>query len=127
MPIEWTASTESRTVDAMGVDRVSAADWQGFIGDMASAGVMAYAKIIDFSRASVEISGAEIGALARMINTLSESDGEPIGPAAFVVDSATALERLMLFDDRTAQAQRPMAIFPARQHALDWLEGLRSQ
>lgn len=125
MPIEWTASNDTHTIEAMGVGRVSAADWHNFIDEMAKARITAYGKIIDLSRVSLDISVAEISALANVINALSDNDGVRIGPAAFVIDSAAALERLMLFDDRTALTQRPLAIFPTRRLALDWLESLR--
>lgn len=122
MPIEWTALPEARRVDAVWVGRVSAADWANFIEDMRKAGITGYAKLHDLMHASVEINASEIRDLARTVNALAEDGGEALGPAAFIIDSARALELVMLFDDGTSTSHRPMAIFPSRQLALDWLD-----
>ena len=124
MPIEWTADPQTRRIAAYGLGTVTAADWEAFIKGQVDGGVRGYAKLLDLSQANVEISAAEILAIARTVNRLADEAGDPLGPAAFVIDSGTTLERLMQFDDRTATGHRPMAIFPTRQLALDWLDSL---
>ncbi len=121
MPIVWTVSNESRTVDATWSGQVSAGDWAKFIEDMRQAGLAGYAKLHDLSHASVAITAAQIRDLARMTNAVA--DAQTLGPAAFVIDSARALELVMQFDDGTAPSIRPIAIFPSRQLATEWLEG----
>jgi hypothetical protein len=123
MPIVWTVSTESRTVDATWSGQVSAEDWAKFIEDMRREGLVGHPKLHDLSQASVEITAAQIRDLARMANALA--DDQALGPAAFIVDSARALELVMQFDDGTASSIRPIAIFPDRQLAIEWLDGLR--
>ena len=126
MPIEWTASPDARRVDAVWSGRVAATDWANFIADMRKAGITSYTKLHDLSRASVEITAAEIRDLARLANQVADEGNEPLGPVAFIIESGRALEAVMLFDDGTAISHRPMAIFATRQLALDWLEGSRA-
>jgi hypothetical protein len=123
MPILWTASNETRTVDATWSGHVSAEDWAKFIEDMRKAGLAGYAKLHDLSHASVDITATQIRDLARITNAVA--DDQALGPAAFIVDSALALELVMQFDDGTASSIRPIAIFPSRQLATEWLEGLK--
>lgn len=123
MPIVWTLSKETRTVEATWSGQVSAEDWAQFIDDMRRAGLVGHAKLHDLSQASVDITAAQIGALARQANAVA--DDETLGPAAFIIDSARALELVMQFDDGTASSIRPIAIFPSRQLATEWLEGVK--
>ncbi|MBV9833578.1 MAG: hypothetical protein JO055_04180 [Alphaproteobacteria bacterium] len=90
---------------------------------MRRGGWAGYAKLHDLSHASVDISAAQIRDLARQTNAVA--DDEALGPAAFIIDSARALELVMQFDDGTASSVRPIAIFPSRQLAAEWLEGLK--
>lgn len=122
MPIEWKATAETRRVDAVWSGKVTADDWAKFIEDMRKAGTTGYAKLHDLSHASVDINPSEIRDLARRAN--EASDEGPLGPAAFIIDSASTMELVMQFDDRTATSLRPVAIFPTRQLAIDWLDGL---
>lgn len=124
MPIDWMTSRETRRVEATWTGKVSAGDWAKFIGDMREAGLVGYAKLHDLSHAAVDITAAQIRDLARMANELA--DDEPLGPVAFIIDSARALEMVMQFDDGTASSIRPIAVFPTRQLAIDWLDGLKS-
>ena len=122
MPIEWTAVDEARRVEAVASGSVSAGDLSDFIQGMRQAGVMSYAKLVDMSYASLDIHASEVRTLARSINALAVDGGEKLGPVAFVVDSPTALEVTMLFEDRTAASGRPLSIFSNRQLADAWLE-----
>lgn len=124
MPIEWNASADARRVEAVATGSVSANDLADFIQAMRQAGVMGYAKLVDMSYASLDIHAAEVRALARSINALADGGGETLGAVAFVVDSPTALEVTMLFEERTAASKRPLSIFGSRQHAIEWLDGL---
>ncbi|MBX3501317.1 MAG: hypothetical protein KF889_17900 [Alphaproteobacteria bacterium] len=124
MPIEWSVSTETRRVEAMWSGRVSAADWAAFIADMRRTGATGYAKLHDLSHASVDINPAQIRELARMTN--AAADDGALGPVAFVLDSARALELVMQFEDGTESSLRPIAVFPTRQLASEWLDGLAS-
>lgn len=126
MPIEWNVSDEARRVEAVASGRVSAGDLADFIQGMRQAGVMGYAKLVDMSYASLDIRAAEVRTLARSINALADGGGETLGPVAFVIDSPTALEVTMLFEERTAASKRPLSIFASRQLAADWLDGLAS-
>ena len=123
MPFEWNANGQARRVEAVASGSVTAADLQAFIDAMRAAGVMGYAKLVDLSYASIEIHAAEVRALAASINRLA-MDGETLGPVAFVVDSETALDVIMLFEERTARSSRALSIFGSRQHAREWLDRL---
>lgn len=126
MPIEWNATAETRRVDAVASGSVSAADLADFIQGMRMAGVMGYAKLVDMSYASLDIHATEVRALARSINALADGGGEKLGPVAFVIDSPTALEVTMLFEERTTASGRPLSIFASRQLADKWLKELAS-
>lgn len=120
MPIEWKVAADIRRVEAMWSGRIAAGDWAKFIEDMRNAGMVGYAKLHDLSHASVGINLAEIRDLARMAN--AAADTVALGPAAFILDSANALELVMLFDDRTESSHRPIAVFADRQLAIEWLD-----
>lgn len=121
MPIEWKAPADTRRVEALWSGKVSAAEWATFIEDMREAGLVGYPKLHDLSHASLDINAAQMRDLTRRTN--EAADQEALGPVAFVIDSARALELVMQFDDGTASSIRPIAVFPNRQLALDWLEG----
>ncbi len=122
MPIEWKAATDIRRVEAVWSGKIAVGDWAAFIEDMRRAGTTGYAKLHDLSHASVDIKPAEIRALARMAN--AAADDGALGPVAFILDSASALELVMLFEDGTENSLRPIAVFANRQLAIDWLDGL---
>lgn len=122
MPIDWSANADTRRVDASASGAVSAADLAGFIGGMREAGVLGYAKIVDFSYAALDIRAAEVRALARTINALSGDDGEALGPVAIVVASEPALDIFTLFEERTTASGRKLSIFPSRRAADKWLD-----
>ncbi len=122
MPIEWNASAGTRRVEAVASGATSAADLAGFIEGMRAAGVLGYAKVVDFTYASLDIRAVEVRALAQTINALG--GGESLGPVAIVVASEPALDIFMLFDDRTATSGRKLSIFASRRQAIDWLDGL---
>jgi len=121
MPIEWKAADDIRRVDALWTGKIAAEDWAGFIEDMREAGLAGYAKLHDLSHASIGINPAEIRALAGLAN--AAADAGALGPVAFIIDSASALELVMLFDDGTETSLRPIAVFPSRQLAIEWLDG----
>ena len=123
MPIRYTIDHKSRTVEATWSGQVSAEDWAKFIEDMRAEGLASYAKLHDLSQASVDVSAAQIRDLARQVNAVA--DDQPLGPAAFIIDSARALELVMLFEDGTASSIRPIAIFPSRELAAEWLDGVK--
>jgi hypothetical protein len=120
MPIVWFESNDNRTVEATWTGKVSVEDWAKFIDDMQQAGLAGHAKLHDLSHASVDVTAAQIRDLARMTNAVA--DDQALGPAAFIIDSARALELVMQFEDGTASSIRPIAIFPNRQLATEWLE-----
>jgi hypothetical protein len=124
MPIEWKALVESRRVEAVWTGRIAVDDWARFIDDMHGAGYVGYAKLHDLSLASIDINPAEIRELARKANEAADGGGEALGPVAFIIDSARALERVMQFDDGTATSLRPIAVFATRELALEWLDGM---
>ena len=124
MAMEWRADARMRRVEATASGTVSASDLAAFIAAMGAAGVMGYAKLVDLTYAALDMRAAEVRALGASINALAQAGGEALGPVAFVVDSETALEIVMLFEDRTASSKRALSIFGSRQHALDWLGGL---
>ncbi|MGE0421630.1 MAG: hypothetical protein AB7O88_05165 [Reyranellaceae bacterium] len=124
MPIEWTLSTDARTVEAVWSGQVSADDWQRFIEDMRRSRLVGHPKLHDLSQAAVNITPAQIRDLARFANEVA--DDQALGPVAFVIDSAHTLELVMQFDDGTASSIRPIAMFPTRQLAIEWLDGMRS-
>jgi hypothetical protein len=101
---------------------VSVDDWAKFIDDMRKAGTVGYAKLHDLSHASVDISAAQIRELARMAN--ETADDQALGPVAFIIGSGLSLELVMQFDEGTSSSLRPIAIFPNRQLAIEWLQGL---
>lgn len=123
MPIVWTVNARARRVEAVASGSISAADLAALIAGLGEAGVVGHAKLIDLSHASLDIRAAEVRALAASINALAR-DGASLGPVAYVVDSDTALDTIMLLDDRTAESKRMLSIFGSRQHALDWLDGI---
>lgn len=122
MPIEWKATAATRRVEAVWSGKVSVEDWARFIEDMRKAGIAGYAKLHDLSHASVTINPSQIRDLAHLTN--AAADDGTLGPVAFIIDSADAMELVMQFEDGTANALRPVAIFPNRQLAIDWLDSL---
>jgi hypothetical protein len=123
MPIEWKAAADTRRVDAVWSGRITVQDWAVFIEDMRRAKTTGYAKLHDVSHASLDINPGQIRDLARMTNAAAD-DGR-LGPVAFIVDSARALEVVMLFDEGTETSLRPIAVFADRRSALEWLDGLQ--
>jgi hypothetical protein len=123
MPIEWKAVAEDRRIEAVWSGRIAVGDWARFIDDMHSAGFAGYAKLHDLSLASIDINPAEIRDLARKANAAADG-GATLGPAAFIIDSARALELVMQFDDGTETSLRPIAVFANRQLAMEWLDSL---
>lgn len=124
MPIGWTVSNEMRIVEASWSGQISADDWRRFIEEMRQAGFVTYPKLHDLTHATVDITPAQIRELARFANEVA--DDQLLGPVAFVIDSARTLELVMLFDDSTAMSVRPIAVFPDRHLAVEWLDGQKS-
>jgi len=122
MPVDWSANAGTRLVEASAAGAISAADLAGFIEGMRKAGVLGYAKIVDFSHAALDIRAAEVRALARTINALSGGDGEALGPVAIVVASEPALDIFTLFEQRTTASGRKLSIFASRRQAEKWLD-----
>lgn len=120
MPIEWKAGADTRRVEAVWTGTVSAEDWARFIEDMRKAGLVGQPKLHDLTLASLAINPAQMRELARLAN--AAADDQPLGPVAFIIDSARVLELVMQFDDGTAPSIRPIAVFPDRQLALEWLD-----
>src|SRR4051812_15137011 len=126
MPIEWTAFPEIQRVEAIASGTVSAAEWVDFLKGLRAANVRGYTKLFDMSHALLDIRASEVRAIAGLINTRAEEGGDPLGAVAFVVDSATALDVSMLYEDHTVAASRPMAINATRELAIEWLDDAAS-
>jgi hypothetical protein len=120
MPLSWTVSHPHRLVHVTASGAVSLVDLRRFIEEVRDGGLRPYAKLVDLSFSAVELSAADVRALSQ-VHFSGVDPAEPRGPTALVVDSQTALDVSLLYDQRSSGSNRALAIFANRDQALEWL------
>jgi len=124
MALSWTVSHAHRLVHATASGSLTLADLRRFIEDVRDGGLRPYAKLVDTSFSTVELTAADIRALSK-VHFSGVDLSQPRGPTALVVDSQSALDVGMLYDQRSTGSNRALAIFADRQQALEWLNNAR--
>jgi hypothetical protein len=119
MPITWKI-TDRHLVDVVVTGSPTVGDFTTYIREVTEAGGKSYAKLVDMRYASVDLSSPEIKTIAAAVVAQARNDAT-LGPVAIVVDADASLDVSLLFDDKTAAANRPLAVFGDRDMALAWL------
>lgn len=122
MPIAWKIIDAECLVDAVVSGAPTLDEFTTYIADVTAAGGKGHAKLVDMRHATLDLHSAEIRALAQAVIEQARRGDAALGPVALIVDAEASLEATLLFDDRTAAADRPLAIFADRRMALDWLK-----
>jgi hypothetical protein len=121
MPLSWTVSHDDRLVHASAHGTLGVEDFGHFIADMRDAGLRPYAKLLDMRYAAVELRSTDIRALAQ-VHATGADPAVVRGPTAIVIDTQSAHDLTVLYDQRSQGTNRALAIFTDRERAIEWLE-----
>ena len=117
--ITWRIDHDQRLVRATGSDSVTMADIMGYLAEVAAAGGMPYGKFIDARFTTLDLNASDVRHLSEAVKHYAMQG--PLGPIAILVDVEMTAFVAELFQQRTADRNRPLRIFRAEDEALAWL------
>jgi hypothetical protein len=117
--ITWRIDHDQHLVRATGSDAVTMADITRYLAEVAAAGGMPYGKFLDARFTTLELRASDMRSLSEAVKHYAMQG--PLGPIAILVDAEMTEFVAELFQQRTADRNRPVGIFRTEGEALGWL------
>jgi hypothetical protein len=121
MPIRWTISHDKRLVTAAAEGPVTLRDIEAYFDAVVVANAQPYAKLFDGTGMVVLLNDDDVMAVGARMSAYVHDQGQPGGPAAFVVTDGSArdfIERYL----NLMPSPRSARIFETVDKALRWLD-----
>jgi hypothetical protein len=120
MPIRWEI-VDDALVDVAVTGAPTFNEFTTCLDEVTLAGGKAHAKLLDMTRATLDLRSFDIKAVATAVIAQAARADAALGPVAIVVDVASSLDFRLLFEDEACQTHRDLAVFATREMALAWL------
>ena len=117
--ITWQIDHDQRLVTALGRDTITLADITRYLGEVAAAAGMPYAKLLDARFTALQLSALEMRSVVESVKRYA--DQGKLGPIAMVIDVDLTEIAAELFQQKTANSNRPFRIFRDVDSAMQWL------
>jgi hypothetical protein len=120
MPMRWKISHEERLVTVTTDGPVTLRDVEAYFDAVVVAGAQPYAKLFDARDMVAQINDDDMMAIGARMSAYIQLQGQPGGPAAFVVTTSTARDFIERYLNLTPSS-RLARIFETIDEARHWL------
>jgi hypothetical protein len=121
MPMRWKIWHDKRLVTVTADGPVTLRDIEAYFDAVVVADAQPYAKLLDATGMVAQLSDDDVMAIGARMSAYVRDQGQPGGPAAFVVTTSAARDFIERYLNLTPSSRRAM-IFETVDEARHWLD-----